>query len=79
MWSYFRMPQRTNEEFEMTESVSQITLTSARTWRTLIAFWVLGLCNNYGYVVMLSAAKDIIAQQQTEAVIFPTLVLEING
>ncbi|XP_046596829.1 battenin isoform X1 [Neodiprion lecontei] len=29
-------------------------------WRNLIAFWILGLCNNYGYVVMLSAAHDII-------------------
>ncbi|XP_060537468.1 battenin [Cylas formicarius] len=28
--------------------------------RTLIAFWILGLCNNYGYVVMLTAANDII-------------------
>lgn len=28
--------------------------------RNLISFWVLGLCNNYGYVVMLSAALDII-------------------
>lgn len=28
--------------------------------RDLIAFWVLGLCNNYGYVVMLTAAVDII-------------------
>lgn len=30
-------------------------------WRDLTAFWLLGLCNNYGYVVMLSAAHDIIA------------------
>lgn len=29
-------------------------------WRDLIAFWFLGLSNNYGYVVMLSAAHDII-------------------
>lgn len=29
-------------------------------WRDLTAFWLLGLCNNYGYVVMLSAAHDII-------------------
>lgn len=29
-------------------------------WRTLIAFWILGLTNNYGYVVMLSAANDIL-------------------
>ncbi|KAK2587180.1 hypothetical protein KPH14_002928 [Odynerus spinipes] len=29
-------------------------------WRNLIAFWILGMCNNYGYVVMLSAAHDIL-------------------
>ena len=29
-------------------------------WRNLAAFWILGLCNNYGYVVMLSAAHDIL-------------------
>ncbi|XP_043253287.1 battenin isoform X3 [Colletes gigas] len=28
--------------------------------RNLAAFWILGLCNNYGYVVMLSAAHDIL-------------------
>ncbi|KAF7639282.1 Battenin [Meloidogyne graminicola] len=28
--------------------------------RNLLAFWLLGLCNNFGYVVMLSAAKDIL-------------------
>ncbi|XP_067647801.1 battenin-like [Eurosta solidaginis] len=33
-------------------------------WRDLTAYWILGLCNNYGYVVMLSAAHDIIAQFQ---------------
>lgn len=31
-------------------------------WRDLVAYWILGLCNNYGYVVMLSAAYDIIAR-----------------
>lgn len=31
-------------------------------WRDLSAYWILGLCNNYGYVVMLSAAHDIIGQ-----------------
>ncbi|XP_055855569.1 battenin-like [Episyrphus balteatus] len=31
-------------------------------WRDLVAFWILGLCNNFGYVVMLSAAHDIIAR-----------------
>ncbi|XP_070150167.1 battenin [Polyergus mexicanus] len=28
--------------------------------RNLVAFWILGLCNNYGYAVMLSAAYDIL-------------------
>lgn len=28
--------------------------------RDLISFWIFGLCNNYGYVVMLTAAMDII-------------------
>ncbi|XP_014211039.1 battenin [Copidosoma floridanum] len=38
----------------------------ARTgWRNLAAFWVLGLCNNYGYVVMLSAAHDILNRDST--------------
>lgn len=35
-----------------------------RQWRNLVAFWILGLCNNYGYVVMLTAANDIIAEQE---------------
>lgn len=29
-------------------------------WRNILSFWILGMCNNYGYVVMLSAAFDII-------------------
>ncbi|GMT26332.1 hypothetical protein PFISCL1PPCAC_17629 [Pristionchus fissidentatus] len=28
--------------------------------RNLTAFWLLGLCNNFAYVIMLSAAKDIL-------------------
>lgn len=35
-------------------------------WRDLTAYWVLGLCNNYGYVVMLSAAHDIITRLNPE-------------
>lgn len=39
-------------------------------WRDLAAFWILGLCNNYGYVVMLSAAHDIIGRFGGEHVRF---------
>lgn len=31
-------------------------------WRDLVAYWILGMCNNFGYVVMLSAAHDIIGR-----------------
>lgn len=33
-------------------------------WRAFIAYWLLGVCNNYGYVVMLTAANDILEQQE---------------
>lgn len=32
-------------------------------WRNLIAFWILGLCNNYGFTIVVSAAKDILHDQ----------------
>uniref|UniRef100_A0A1I8A607 Battenin n=1 Tax=Steinernema glaseri TaxID=37863 RepID=A0A1I8A607_9BILA len=38
-----------------------------RTWttlRNLAAFWLFGLCNNYAYVIMLSAAEDIMDKQE---------------
>jgi len=38
--------------------------TNKKNWRNLIAYWILGLTNNYGYVVMLSAANDILAEQE---------------
>ncbi|CAI5449929.1 unnamed protein product [Caenorhabditis angaria] len=34
------------------------------TFRNILAFWLLGLCNNYGYVIMLSAAEDILDAQK---------------
>ncbi|CAB3398040.1 unnamed protein product [Caenorhabditis bovis] len=34
------------------------------TVRTAFAFFIIGLCNNYGYVIMLSAAEDILGQQK---------------
>ncbi|XP_074920775.1 battenin, partial [Chelonoidis abingdonii] len=35
----------------------------ATCWRNLAGFWLLGLCNNFAYVVMLSAAHDILSHQ----------------
>lgn len=46
----------------MTDSVVQKSKRQLRSRkvRQLLAYWILGICNNYGYVVMLSAAKDIL-------------------
>jgi battenin len=30
----------------------------------IVSYWFLGLCNNYGYVIMLSAAHDILKQDE---------------
>lgn len=45
-----------NDEME----VPQVGVNRNAKTRDLIAFWIFGLCNNYGYVVMLTAAIDII-------------------
>lgn len=37
-------------------------------WRDLAAYWIFGLCNNFGYVVMLTAAHDIIGELSGEIV-----------
>ncbi|XP_070578082.1 battenin-like [Ptychodera flava] len=36
--------------------------------RNLTAFWLFGLCNNYSYVIMLSAAHDILSHHATPIV-----------
>uniref|UniRef100_A0A8C0M235 CLN3 lysosomal/endosomal transmembrane protein, battenin n=2 Tax=Canis lupus familiaris TaxID=9615 RepID=A0A8C0M235_CANLF len=33
-------------------------------WKNVMGFWLLGLCNNFSYVVMLSAAHDILSHQR---------------
>ncbi|XP_072298516.1 battenin [Eucyclogobius newberryi] len=35
-------------------------------WRNWSGFWLLGMCNNFAYVVMLSAAHDILKKQETQ-------------
>uniref|UniRef100_A0A2I3GUL7 Battenin n=1 Tax=Nomascus leucogenys TaxID=61853 RepID=A0A2I3GUL7_NOMLE len=54
-------------------------------WKNAVGFWLLGLCNNFSYVVMLSAAHDILSHERTSgnqshavllADILPTLVIK---
>ncbi|XP_036945593.1 battenin [Acanthopagrus latus] len=53
--------------------------TQRRNWT---GFWLLGLCNNFAYVVMLSAAHDILKHQEsgnTTASTSATLALDFQG
>lgn len=42
------------------ESTRIHTVQSADSKRNYILFWIVGMCNGYGFTVMLSAAFDII-------------------
>ncbi|XP_041348415.1 battenin-like isoform X3 [Gigantopelta aegis] len=47
-----------------------ITASPPMSWgraRNLTGFWMLGLCNNFAYVVMLSAAYDILTEEEKAA------------
>lgn len=55
-----------NDEAKRQEEDVQI-VKPKKIWRNLVAYWLLGLCNNYGYVVMLSAANDILHTQGGDA------------
>lgn len=41
---------------------TEMTVEKSKTlsYRNLFSFWIFGLCNNFGYTVMLSAAQDIL-------------------
>lgn len=56
-------------QFSNVQSISEkVKFKDNGRWRDLTAFWILGMCNNYGYVVMLSAAHDIIGRFNPEDV-----------
>lgn len=52
--------QITNKKCQVEKAPTTAKVRDEQRWRDLTAYWILGLCNNYGYVVMLSAAHDII-------------------
>ena len=53
---------------------NEIVIPDRGLWRDLLAYFILGLCNNYGYNVMLSAAHDIIGKFHETVNILPTNV-----
>uniref|UniRef100_A0A8D2DMI1 Battenin n=1 Tax=Sciurus vulgaris TaxID=55149 RepID=A0A8D2DMI1_SCIVU len=83
--SRWRLP---NSEREETTSEPQAPLLDRQSahWKNAVGFWLLGLCNNFSYVVMLSAAHDILRHErasgnQSHAVlladILPTLLIKL--
>lgn len=63
-------PNNTDDENDGTApggSTSNVvsSIKGLKSHRNLIGFWLLGLCNNFGYVVMLSAAHDILGQNNS--------------
>ena len=61
------------EEQSQNESVNEKELR-----RNLIAFWLLGLCNNFGFFVMLAAAFDILMDQTGQKEVVPTSGFHCN-
>ncbi|XP_072113543.1 LOW QUALITY PROTEIN: battenin [Mobula birostris] len=38
-------------------------------WRNIIGFWILGLRNNFSYIIMLSAAHNILPRRRVQALL----------
>lgn len=55
-----------DSEREETTSEPQAPLSDHQSahWKNAVGFWLLGLCNNFSYVVMLSAAHDILRHER---------------
>ncbi|XP_053219924.1 battenin isoform X1 [Podarcis raffonei] len=60
--------EETGEDEDASPSAEpEIILDAFSQWRNNVGFWLLGLCNNFAYVVMLSAAHDILSHQKVPA------------
>lgn len=59
------------EPTENTDPASTGRSAQRRNWA---GFWLLGLCNNFAYVVMLSAAHDILKKQESQNATASSLV-----
>lgn len=44
-------------------------------WRDILAYWILGLCTEFGYVVIISAAHDILHRFQAPKVWMPNVAV----
>ena len=63
--------------FEEEQSDNE-TVNATELRRNLIAFWLLGLCNNFGVFMMLAAAFDILKDQTGQKEVIPTSGFHCN-
>ncbi|XP_054851524.1 battenin [Eublepharis macularius] len=63
-WQRLTADSDEEEEDESSFVESEATVDTCKKWRNIAGFWLLGLCNNFAYVVMLSAAHDILSHQK---------------
>ncbi|KAL9972491.1 hypothetical protein ACROYT_G018803 [Oculina patagonica] len=54
-----------DDKNDTTDVVERNRSKEGKSTRNLVGFWLLGLCNNFGYVVMLSAAHDILGEKNS--------------
>ncbi|EEB15167.1 cln3/battenin, putative [Pediculus humanus corporis] len=75
------MDEKTSENSTESDSSTKNSSSASnkvKSLRTILAFWILGLCNNYIYVIMLSAAHDIIHRVEVNNLNETNLVPEEN-
>ncbi|XP_066483566.1 battenin [Tiliqua scincoides] len=63
-WQHLAGDSEEEDEDETTLPELETTVDAHSKWRNNVGFWLLGLCNNFAYVVMLSAAHDILSHQK---------------
>lgn len=77
--------EKNNEERDEIEEKKQRRQNTITKWRIIVGFWILGLTNNFGYVVILTAAMDIIkkttqgqARARAEELVRSTYIRDCN-
>ncbi|KAM4829309.1 battenin [Thomomys bottae] len=59
-----RLSDSDSEEETTSEPQAPLLGRQGAHWKNAVGFWFLGLCNNFSYVVMLSAAHDILSHEK---------------
>ncbi|XP_074644895.1 battenin-like isoform X2 [Tubulanus polymorphus] len=83
MRNNFQIKETMDDADDLTDSTQIYTPQKWTKIRNLVAFWIFGLCNNFAYVIMLSAAHDILKENErndngTNTTVAPTVPVTIS-